>query len=125
MRPRTGERAIESLASARRAFEACAEKKAYDLRLLDVSGLTIVADYFVICTAGSDVNARAIADEVRRALKEHERTPIGVEGREDGWWVLIDYGDIVVHVFREEARQYYAIEQTWSDARVIETSEAA
>lgn len=125
MRPLNGERAIDSLASARRAYEACAEKKAYDLRLLDVSGLTIVADYFVICTAGSDVNARAIADEVRRALKDGERTPIGIEGRETGWWVLIDYGDIVVHVFREEARQYYAIEQTWSDARVVETTEAA
>lgn len=80
----------------------------------------------MICTAGSAPQARAIADEVRSQLKEKAgRSPIGVEGREEGWWVLSDFGDVIVHVFQEDARQYYAIDQTWADAQVVEDSEAA
>ena len=91
-----------------------------------MTGLTIVSDYFVICTASSDTNARAIADEVKKTLKETAgQSPIGVEGTDTGWWVLLDYGDIVVHVFQDDARQYYAIDETWADAMVIEDSEAA
>lgn len=85
-----------------------------------------MADYFVICTAGSSVNARAIADEVRKRMKyDCARPAIGVEGREEGWWVLADFGDVVLHVFQEDARQYYAIDQTWADAPEINQSEAA
>ena len=117
---------IDTLEAARLAFKACADKRASDIRLLEVSGLTIVADYFVICTASSSTNARAIADEVAKQLKaKGQRTPIGTEGLSDGWWVLQDYGDIIVHVFQLDAREYYGIDQTWSDAQVIEQSEAA
>jgi ribosome-associated protein len=84
-----------------------------------------VADYFVICTATSNINARAVADEVREKLKAAGVRMLGVEGREEGWWVLLDFGDIVVHVFQEEARQYYAIDETWADAPEVEASEAA
>jgi len=94
--------------------------------LLEVAGLTIVADYFVICTVGSATQARAVADEVRNEMKAQAgRSPIGIEGREEGWWVLGDFGDVIVHVFQEDARQYYAIDQTWADAQVVEESEAA
>jgi ribosome-associated protein len=118
--------AIDTIDVARIAYAACASKKATDVRLLHVAGLTIVADYFVICTAGSSVNARAVADEVRRALKEKaDISPIGTEGREEGWWVLVDFGDVVVHVFQDDARQYYAIDETWADAAVVQESEAA
>jgi ribosome-associated protein len=79
----------------------------------------------VICTAGSSTQARAIADEVRKQLKAGDKSPIGVEGREEGWWVLLDFGDVIVHIFQEDARQYYAIDQTWADAQVVEESEAA
>jgi ribosome-associated protein len=80
----------------------------------------------VICTAGSSTNARAIADEVAKQLKlKGERTPIGTEGLSEGWWVLQDYGDIVVHVFQHDAREYYGIDQTWADAQVVLESEAA
>lgn len=89
-------------------------------------GLTIVADYFVICTASSSTNARAIADEVCEQLRHRaQRKPIGIEGREEGWWVLVDFGDILVHVFQNEAREYYDIDQTWADAHVVKQSEAA
>ena len=121
-----GDSAIDTLETARLAYKACESKKGTDLRLLEVTGLTIVADYFVICTAGSSTQARALADEVRKELKlQGNRTPIGVEGREEGWWVLIDFGDVIVHIFQEDARQYYAIDQTWADAQVVEESEAA
>ncbi len=89
-------------------------------------GLTIVADYFVICTAGSATNARAIADHVTQQMKQAAQRPaIGTEGRESGWWVLSDFGDVVVHVFQDDARQYYAIDQTWADAPAVESTEAA
>lgn len=80
----------------------------------------------MICTVGSATQARAVADEVRKQLKEKAgRSPIGIEGREEGWWVLSDFGDIIVHVFQDDARQYYAIDQTWADAQVVQESEAA
>lgn len=108
------------------AYQACASKKGTDIRLLEVSGLTIVADYFVICTAGSSTQARALADAVRTELKSKaNKSPIGVEGREEGWWVLLDFGDLIIHIFQQDARQYYAIDQTWADAEVVEESEAA
>ncbi|MCA8918469.1 MAG: ribosome silencing factor [Planctomycetes bacterium] len=117
---------MDTLEAARIAYEACLSKKATDVRLLEVTGLTIVADYFVICTAGSSTQARAIADEARKALKEKAGlAPIGVEGKDEGWWVLSDFGDVIVHVFQEDARQYYAIDQTWADAQVVQESEAA
>jgi ribosome-associated protein len=117
---------VETIEFARIARAACAEKKARDIRVIDVRGLTIVADYFLICTANSKTNARAIADEVQLKLKQEAgvRT-LGVEGREEGWWILVDFGDVVVHIFEEEARQYYAIDETWADAPEIDKSEAA
>ncbi|MCA8917117.1 MAG: ribosome silencing factor [Planctomycetes bacterium] len=117
---------MDTLEAARIAYKACAEKKATDIRLLEVSGLTIVSDYFVICTASSSTNARAVGDEVRKQLKEKaQRTPIGIEGSSEGWWVLLDFGDVIVHIFQHDARQYYAIDETWADAQVVEETEAA
>ncbi|MEE9311419.1 MAG: ribosome silencing factor [Planctomycetota bacterium] len=116
---------IEPLELARAATEACAKLKATDIKLLDVNGLTIISDYFVICTATSDTNARGIADEVKKHLRETaEQMPIGMEGTDSGWWVLLDYGDIVVHIFQDAARKYYAIDETWADAKVIDIEAA-
>jgi ribosome-associated protein len=80
----------------------------------------------VICTASSSTNAKAIADEAARQLNARaQRSLLGMEGREEGWWVLGDFGDVIVHVFQDDARQYYAIDQTWADAPIIEETEAA
>src|SRR5690606_8383664 len=99
-----GDRTIDALQAARIAASACAEKKAADVRILEVRGLTIVADYFVICTAGSATNARAIADHVALKMKQAaQRAAIGTEGRESGWWVLSDFGDVILHVFQDDA----------------------
>ncbi len=116
----TRELAIDTLEQARIAFDMCVDKKGQDIRLLGVGELTIVAEYFVICTALSPQQATGIAMAIQQALKEKAgRIAIGVEGRDSGWWVLVDYGDFICHIFLEEARQYYAIEQTWADAKEI------
>lgn len=111
---------IEPVELARIAQEACLDKKGTDIRLLDVTGLTIVADYFVICTVASAPQARAVGEHVREMIRQRaERKPLGVEGMEEGWWVLLDFGDILVHVFQEEARKYYALDETWADAQAV------
>jgi ribosome-associated protein len=120
-----GDQTIESIQAAEIARAVCAEKKATDIRVLEVRALTIVADYFVICTAGSSVGARAIADEIAKRLKQQGRRLVGVEGREEGWWVLLDFGDVIAHIFQQDARQYYAIDQTWADAPEVGQVEAA
>jgi ribosome-associated protein len=91
-------------------------KKAEDVLVLDVRGLTSYADYFVLMTADSDRQAGAIADAVDEKLKQQGATKVGVEGYESGRWILIDYGDVVAHVFNREARGFYDLEGLWADA---------
>jgi len=92
------------------------DKKAEDVIVLDVRGLTSYADYFVVMTADSDRQAGAIADAVDEKLKERGATKVGVEGYESGRWILIDYGDVVAHVFNRESRGFYDLEGLWADA---------
>jgi ribosome-associated protein len=95
---------------------AALDKKAEDVLVLDVRGLTSYADYFVLATADSDRQAGAIADHVDQKLKEQGASKVGVEGYESGRWILIDYGDVVAHVFNREARGFYDLEGLWADA---------
>ncbi len=98
------------------AARAGLDKKAEDVLVLDVRGLTSYADYFVLMTADSDRQAGAIADNVDQKLKEQGAQKVGVEGYESGRWILIDYGDVVAHVFSKEARGFYDLEGLWADA---------
>ncbi len=91
-------------------------KKAEDVLVLDVRGLTSYADYFVLMTADSDRQASAIADNVDQTLKQQGASKVGVEGSESGRWILIDSGDVVAHVFNREARGFYDLEGLWADA---------
>ena len=91
-------------------------KKAEEVLLLDVRGLTSYADYFVVMTAESDRQAGAIADHVDEEMKKAGHTKVGVEGYEAGRWILVDYGDVVCHVMSREAREFYDIEGLWADA---------
>jgi ribosome-associated protein len=93
------------------------DKKAEDVTLLDVRGLTSYADYFVVMTADSDRQAGAIADHVETEMKNAGVTKVGVEGYEAGRWILVDYGDVVAHVMNKEAREFYDIEGLWADAK--------
>src|SRR5207249_7520290 len=94
----------ERLARANRVAEAALDRKAVDLVALDVSELTSYADTFIIATATSDRHARAVADAVRDAEVASGAKPLGVEGYDEARWVLIDLGDVIVHVFQEEVR---------------------
>lgn len=105
-------------------IEIIQSKKGEDIVLLDVRGVTSIADFFVLTNGSSNVHVKAIADEIRTKMKKEEGIfPWHVEGFEALTWVLIDYVDIVVHVFDRDTRQYYAIDTLWKDAviRHIET----
>ncbi len=92
------------------------DKKAEDVTVLDVRGLTGYADYFVLMTADSDRQASAIADHVEQAMKTAGISKVGVEGYETGRWILMDYGDVVAHVMSRESRGFYDLEGLWADA---------
>jgi ribosome-associated protein len=112
----------ERIARANRVAEAAFDRKAMDLVALDVSGLTSYADTFLIATASSDRHARAIADAIREAEAAMGAKPLGVEGYDEARWVLLDLGDVIVHVFLAEVREAYDLERLWSDAQPIALS---
>jgi ribosome-associated protein len=92
------------------------DKKAEDVTVLDVRGLTSYADYFVVMTADSDRQASAIADHVEDTMKKLGVSKVNVEGYETGRWILVDYGDVVAHVMNKESRGFYDLEGLWADA---------
>jgi ribosome-associated protein len=104
---------------ARRIVELAEDKKAADIVLLDLSGLTTLADYFVICSGGSERQLDAIADGIIEGLREEKIRPIGREGVAASHWVLIDFGSVIVHVFTPPERDYYQLEKHWAEARTI------
>ena len=111
----------QSVARARVAVVAAAEKKASDLAVLDVGEVLSIIDLFVLASASNARQVRTIVEEVEQALTEHDGSkPISVEGKADASWVLLDYGDIVVHVFLDETRAYYDLDRLWGDVPRIE-----
>jgi len=103
---------------ALKAAHHCLEVKAQDVLILNLKKLTTVADYFVICTGDSDVQVKAIADKVKEELKKAGISVWHDEGYENRSWILLDYVDVVVHVFHREARMFYNLEKLWGDAKV-------
>jgi ribosome-associated protein len=101
------------------------DKKADDIVVMDLRGLTVIADYFIICTAGGPTQAGAIASEIEKRLSKKKVKPSGIEGLKHGRWVLMDYGDVIVHVFDEETRLYYGLERLWLDAPRVEPKKGA
>lgn len=96
------------------------DKKAEDIRVLDISHLTTMADYFVICHGNSSTQMKAIADEIEEKLKDDGYLPSSKEGFNSAFWILMDYGDVIVHVFSRESREFYGIENLWADAESID-----
>ncbi len=99
------------------AARAASDKKAADPIAIEVSDLLIVTDYFLIVTGGTDIQVKAIAEEIEDRLREEAGVkPIGREGLPEARWVLLDFGDLVVHVFQPEEREFYRLEKLWGDA---------
>ncbi len=100
--------------------EIATDKKASDVLLLEIGRLTSIADYFVICSGGSERQIKAVTDEIEEKLKgEDGLSPVHVEGTPSSGWVLLDYGDVIVHVFATAEREFYRLERIWSDAPVV------
>lgn len=91
------------------------EKKAKDITIVNIEGLTIIADKFVICSARSNTQVKALVDIVDEGMSKEGYEPLRVEGKQEGRWAVLDYGDVIVHIFYEETRKLYSLEQLWSD----------
>ncbi len=107
---------LESKAKAISIAAASLDKKAEDIVVLDIEKLTSVADYLVLCSGGSDRQVRAIADHIDGSLAQQRIRPLSIEGTSTSQWVLMDYGDVIVHIFRTDVRAHYALERLWGDA---------
>jgi len=103
-------------AKVRLMVEAADAVKAEDILVLDVSGLTIITDFFLICTGKSSIQIRAIADRIEEKLRNAGERKLRMEGRQEATWILMDYGDVVVHVMSAEQREFYRLEDLWSQA---------
>lgn len=101
-------------------MDAADEKKAHDVVALNLQGISLVADYFVICHGNSDTQVQAIATEIRKRA-ELNGARVRLEGMDTARWVLIDMGDVVAHVFHRDEREYYHLERLWSDAKAVGT----
>ncbi len=110
---------LAALDLARRIVELAEDKKAADIVLLDLAGLTTIADAFVICSGGSERQLDAIADGILSALRDQGIRPIGREGTAASHWVLVDLGSVIVHIFTPPERDYYSLEKHWSEAKTI------
>lgn len=95
---------------------AASDKKAHDIVEMNMQGLTTATDYFVVCSAPTATQVRAIADNIEEKLGEAGVNFLHKEGYREGEWILMDYGDVVAHIFRAEAREYYALERLWGEA---------
>jgi len=100
-------------------LKAAVKKKAFDILALDIRAFTSVADYFVICSGSSNRQVQAIAESIELDLKKHTYYPLGIEGFTHGSWILLDYGDIVIHIFYQPVREFYELERLWADAPKI------
>ena len=102
---------------------AALDRKAYDLVVLELGNLSSIADYFVICSGRSDTQVQAIADAIEEDLGRQGTRPISVEGRAHAQWILMDYGDVVVHIFYVPVRRFYDLERLWVRAPRVELPE--
>jgi ribosome-associated protein len=104
------------------AIEAAESKQAKEIKVLDLRDITTFADFFVIASGANSRQIQAIADEIETQMKELGEYPHSVEGYQNAEWVLLDYGDYLIHIFTEKARQYYDLERLWRDAKIVNKS---
>lgn len=104
-------------------YQALEDKKGEDIVMIDISQVSVLADYFVICSAGNDSQIQALVDNVDEKMHENGYQIRQQEGRNSGTWVLLDYGDVIVHIFERENRSFYNLERIWNDGRRVEKEE--
>ena len=109
----------QALALARRIVDLASDKKAADIVLLEIYGLTTLADYFVICSGSSERQVGAIADGIAEGLRDEGVKPIGREGSSSAHWVLLDFGSVVVHIMAPPERDFYQLERLWAEAPLL------
>jgi ribosome-associated protein len=107
---------VDTPTRVREAVAAAEDRKAVELRVLHLEKVSDFTDYFLICSGTSERQVQAIADSVQERLREEHVRPLHVEGYNRGQWVLLDYGDFVVHIFQDEPRRFYSLERLWGDA---------
>lgn len=105
---------------AQLAANAAEEKKAQGVTILDIRGCSVIADYFVICHGNSQTQVQAIVENIKKKIQKANVSVIGIEGYPQARWVLIDLGDVVVHVFHKEEREFYGLERLWGDALQVQ-----
>lgn len=110
---------MDSLTKTLAVVEAALEKKAYDLRVVQIEHLSSIADYFVIATGRSDVQVQAIARGIEERMDREGEHALAIEGVPRGHWVVLDYNDVVIHVFFEPTREFYRLESNWSDTQEV------
>lgn len=108
---------------AKKAILALEDKKAEDIKVIDISNVSVLADYFIIANGNSRNQVQAMIDNVEENLGKEGHTPRQIEGYQAGNWVLMDYGDIIIHVFDKENRLFYDLERIWCDGTQIDVSE--
>lgn len=115
---------MQSLERAQLCAAYALDKKAFNVRLLDVRKISSLTDYLLIVSGRSDRQVQAVADSIHLGLKkDHATMPLAIEGLKEGRWVLIDYGDVMVHVFQEPVREYYDLDGLWSEAAELTVDE--
>ena len=110
----------QALEMARVAYQALDEKKGEDIRVIDISGISVIGDYFVITNGTSDSQVRALVDNVEEKMHKAGYAAKETEGHRSRAWVLIDFGDVIVHIFDRENRQFYNLERIWNDGKRID-----
>ena len=111
---------LTSLEVAVLAVKTLDSKKAKDIKVLETKDITVLADYFIICTAGSTTQIKTLSDELDKVLREKGEPSLRTEGYRRGGWVLIDFGTVVVHIFLKDIREFYSLERLWRDAPEID-----
>jgi len=102
---------------------AAEDKKAVDIKVLKIDSLTVLSDYFVICSGSSSTHIKTLAEEMEHRLEQMGVSPRGIEGRESGNWLLLDFGSVVAHVFMPETRAFYGLEHLWADGEIVDRGE--
>ncbi len=110
---------MESFEKAKTCAKLADEKKAFNIVILELKGISVLADYFIICTGTSSRHVQAITDNVEYEMKQLGEISLGKEGSKEGKWVLLDYNDVIVHVMQENEREFYDLDRLWSECQRI------